>query len=124
MFNTDSKTYHLSLLLTGTLPIIDESYTRPDSDTPSNDSGSALTDDDLPPSEHRIFPASDLMTSESRNSPHSQLTSDLRKPWQLDLLSSGVPSNVPSPNLLPEMFANDLMKFETPPGKFKVLPWK
>lgn len=77
----------------GALPIIDESYTRPDSDTPSNDSGSALTDDDLP-FEHKKFLPSDL-------------------------LDGSVPSVVPSPDLHPDKLDGpvDLIKFEsTIPG--------
>ncbi|XP_053388921.1 meiosis regulator and mRNA stability factor 1-like [Mercenaria mercenaria] len=79
---------HLSGDLQGSLPIIDESYTRPDSDTPSNDSGSALTDEDTPVEQRKFLPA--------------------------DLMSGAVPSNVPSPTLRPDQFGQqiDLIKFE------------
>ena len=111
------------IFIVGSLPIIDESYTRPDSDTPSNDSGSALTDEDLPVTEPRKFSPCDLMSSEARNFSPSNLISD-PKMWTYDLLAGRVPSNVPSPNILPELFSNspDLMNFESPSGT--VLPAK
>ncbi|XP_060583297.1 meiosis regulator and mRNA stability factor 1-like isoform X2 [Ruditapes philippinarum] len=89
---------HLSGDLQGSLPIIDESYTRPDSDTPSNDSGSALTDEDTPVEQRKFLPA--------------------------DLMSGSVPSNVPSPTLRPDQFGQviDLIKFEsqTPDTRDKI----
>ncbi|XP_052765793.1 meiosis regulator and mRNA stability factor 1-like isoform X2 [Mya arenaria] len=82
---------HLSGDLQGTLPIIDESYSsRPDSDTPSNDSGSALTDDDTP--------------TELKSRPQ-------------DLLDEHVPFGVPSPALKPDSMGShiDLIKFDINP---------
>ena len=65
------------------MPIIDESFTRPDSDTPSNDSGSALLDEDTP-------------CNNTRPSP-------------LDLLGGSVPPNIPSPQILPDQ--TDFIRF-------------
>ena len=114
----------LHLFIVGSLPIIDESYTRPDSDTPSNDSGSALTDEDLPVTEPRKFSPCDLMSLEARTFSPSNLISD-PKMWTYDLLAGRVPSNVPSPNILPELFSNspDLMNFESPSGSFFSHRW-
>lgn len=82
------------MCILGSLPIIDESYTRPDSDTPSNDSGSALTDEETPVEQRKFLPA--------------------------DLLSGTVPSNVPSPTIQPDPSSQqiDLIKFDLcTPGK-------
>ncbi|XP_052266236.1 meiosis regulator and mRNA stability factor 1-like isoform X2 [Dreissena polymorpha] len=85
------KVVHLSGDLQGSLPIIDESYSsRPDSDTPSNDSGSALTDEDT--------------TTEQKFRPQ-------------DILDEHVPSGMPSPALRPDSFGAhiDLIKFDSNP---------
>lgn len=75
----------------GSLPIIDESISsRPDSDTPSNDSGSALTDEDTP--------------------------TEQKKFRLQDLLDDKIPSAVPSPSIEPDMMTADLIKFEPPQG--------